>query len=178
MADEVAIARPVPLDQQHDLTAFDCGSSALNDYLAKYAWASHRGQAARTYVAARGNRVAGYYTLTAGSVRRDDTPLRVAKGLGNYPVPIILLARLAVDRSEQGKGLGAALLKDAILRAAQAAEIVGCRALLVHAKDQAARTFYRKFGFESSPVNELHLYLLMKDILANQAGTAETATQG
>jgi GNAT superfamily N-acetyltransferase len=126
-------------------------------------------------VAARGNRVAGYYTLAAGSVRRDDTPPRVAKGLGNYPVPVILLARLAVDRTEQGKGLGAALLKDAILRAAQAADIVGCRALLVHAKDQAAQAFYRRFGFESSPVDELHLYLLMKDILANLAGPA---TQG
>jgi len=118
-----------------------------------------------------------YYTLAAGSVRRDDTPPRVVKGLGNYPVPIILLARRAVDRGEQGKGLGAALLKDAILRAAQAADIVGCRALLVHAKDQAAQAFYRRFGFESSPVNELHLYLLMKDILANQAGTADTPAQ-
>ncbi|HTU92910.1 MAG TPA: GNAT family N-acetyltransferase [Gemmataceae bacterium] len=171
MTDETPIASPVPLEQTHDLTAFDCGSPALNDYLHKYAWTNHRGQAARTYVAARGNRVVGYYTLAAGSVRRDDTPPRVAKGMGNYPVPIILLARLAVDRSEQGKGLGAALLRDAILRAAQAADIVGCRALLVHAKDPAAQAFYRKFGFESSPVNELHLYLLMKDILANQAAT-------
>ncbi len=171
MTDETPIASPVPLEQTHDLTAFDCGSSPLNDYLQKHAWANHRGQAARTYVAARGNRVVGYYTLAAGSVRREDTPPRVAKGLGNYPVPIILLARLAVDRNEQGKGLGAALLKDAILRAAQAADIVGCRALLVHAKDQAAQTFYRRFGFESSPINELHLYLLMKDILANQTAT-------
>jgi len=111
MTDETPIASPVPLEQTHDLTAFDCGSPALNDYLHKYAWTNHRGQAARTYVAARGNRVVGYYTLAAGSVRRDDTPPRVAKGMGNYPVPIILLARLAVDRSEQGKGLGAALLR-------------------------------------------------------------------
>jgi GNAT superfamily N-acetyltransferase len=173
MTDETPIASPVPLEQTHDLTAFDCGMPALNDYLHKYAWANHRGQSARTYVSARGNRVVGYYTLAAGSVRRDDTPPRVAKGLGNYPVPIILLARLAVDRAEQGKGLGAALLKDAILRAAQAADIVGCRALLVHAKDQAAQSFYRRFGFDSSPVNEFHLYLLMKDIRANQAGTAK-----
>jgi len=110
--------------------------------------------------------VVGYYTLAAGSVRREDTPPRVAKGLGQYPVPIIVFARLAVDRGEQGKGLGAALLKDAILRAAQAADIVGCRAVLVHAKDKSAQAFYRKFGFEASPVDELHLYLLMKDILA------------
>jgi GNAT superfamily N-acetyltransferase len=96
----------------------------------------------------------------------------VAKGLGGYPVPVILLARLAVDRTEQGKGLGAALLKDAILRAASAADIVGCRALLVHAKDKQAQAFYQRFGFEPSPVNELHLFLLMKDILASQARPA------
>jgi GNAT superfamily N-acetyltransferase len=111
--------------------------------------------------------VIGYYTFAAGSVRREDTPPRVAKGLGHYPVPIILLARLAVDRSEQGKGLGMALLKDALLRAVQAADLVGCRAVLVHAKDQTAQAFYRKFGFESSPVDALHLYLLVKDIKAN-----------
>ena len=91
----------------------------------------------------------------------------MAKGLGQCPVPIILLARLAVDRSEQGKGLGGALLKDAILCAAQAADLVGCRAVLVHAKDQSAQAFYRRFGFEPSPVDEFHLYLLMKDILAS-----------
>jgi GNAT superfamily N-acetyltransferase len=123
-------------------------------------------------VAARGRHVAGYYTLAAGSVRPEESTPRVAKGLGNYPVPIILLARLAVDRTEQGKGLGAALLRDAILRAARAADIVGCRALLVHAKDKQAQAFYQRFGFEPSPVNELHLYLLMKDILASQARPA------
>jgi GNAT superfamily N-acetyltransferase len=157
------------------LAAFDCGAPALDDYLRKYAWANHQGRAARTYVVARGSRVVGYYTLAAGSVRRDDVPPRIAKGLGNYPVPIILLARLAVDRSEQGRGLGAALLKDAILRAAQAADIVGCRALLVHAKDAAAQGFYRRFGFEPSPVDALHLYLLMKDILASLANRPGSA---
>jgi GNAT superfamily N-acetyltransferase len=172
MTPETPLASPVPLENGHDLAAFDCGVPALNDYLHKYAWANHQAQAARTYMAARENRVVGYYTLAAGSVLRDDTPPRVAKGLGNYPVPIILLARLAVDRTEQGKGLGAALLKDAILRAAQAAGIVGCRALLVHAKDQTAQAFYRRFGFEPTPVHELHLYLLMKDILANLSSTA------
>jgi len=158
--------KPVPLDKGHDLSAFDCGVAPLDDYLRKYAWQNHQNRSARTYVTTRDGRVVGYYTLAAGSVRREDTPPRVAKGLGQYPVPIILLARLAVDRSEQGKGLGAALLKDALQRAAQAADIVGCRALLVHAKDESAQAFYRKFGFESSPVDELHLYLLMKDILA------------
>jgi GNAT superfamily N-acetyltransferase len=108
--------------------------------------------------------VVGYYTLAAGSVSREETPQRVGQGLARYPVPITLLARLAVDLGEQGRGLGAALLKDAVLRTAQAAEIVGSRALLIHAKDDRARAFYRKFGFEPSPINDLHLYLLMKDI--------------
>ena len=91
----------------------------------------------------------------------------MAKGLARHPVPIILLARLAVDRGEQGRGVGAGLLKDALLRTAKAAAIIGCRAVLVHANDQAARAFYQRFGFEPSPVDELHLYLLMKDLKAS-----------
>ena len=158
------IRKPVPLEKGHDLAVFDCGVQRLNDYLRKYALTNHQNRSARTYVALRGERVVGYYTLAAGSVGREEAPRRVAQGLGQYPVPVILLARLAVDISEQGHGLGGGLLKDAILRAAQAADIIGVRALLIHAKDEAARTFYTRFGFEPSPVNELHLYLLMKDI--------------
>jgi GNAT superfamily N-acetyltransferase len=171
MATDPAFPKPVPLQKAHDLSAFDCGAPALNDYLRKFAFQNHQNRSARSYVTTRDTRVVGYYTLAAGSVSRDDVPPRLAKGLGNYPIPVILLARLAVDRTEQGKGLGAALLKDAIFRAAQAADIVGCRALLVHAKDQAAQAFYSKFDFEPSPVHELHLYLLMKDILANLEDT-------
>ena len=157
---------PVALTQTHDLATFDCGAPALNDYLHKYALQNHQNRSGRTYVTVSENRVVGYYTLAAGSVSRADVPPRVAKGLANYPVPIILLARLAVDRTAQGKGLGAALLKDALCRAAQAADIVGCRAVLVHAKDQKAQAFYRKFGLEPSPVDDLHLFLLVKDIQA------------
>jgi GNAT superfamily N-acetyltransferase len=169
MTTPAPLPRPVPLDRRHNLSAFDCGAPALDEYPCKYAWQNHQNRSARTYMTTRDNRVVGYFTLAAGSVRRDDAPPRVAKGQGNYPLPIIiLLARLAVDRTEQGKGLGAALLKDALGRAAQAADIVGCRAVLVHAKDQQAQAFYRKYGFEPAPVDEFHLYLLMKDIKANQ----------
>ncbi len=167
MTTEVPLQSPVPLSAGHDLSGFDCGLPALNDYLKKYALQNHQNQSARTYVATRGGRVAGYYTLAAGSVQREETPARISKGLARHPVPIILLARLAVDREEQGKGLGAALLKDALLRAAQAADLIGCRAVLVHAKDKAAQAFYRRYGFEPSPVDELHLYLLMKDLKAS-----------
>jgi predicted N-acetyltransferase YhbS len=155
---------PVPLDSAHDLSAFDCGVPALNTYLKKYALQSLRSQSARTYVATRGQSVVGYYTLAAGSVRREETPARVAKGLAAHPVPVILLARLAVDVTEKGKGIGAGLLKDALLRTVQAADIIGCRAVMVHAKDDAATAFYQRFGFESSPSDPFRLFLLLKDI--------------
>jgi len=171
MATEPVLPSPIPLTKQHDLTSFECGAPALNDYLRKYALQNHKNRSARTYVTAKDNRVVGYYTLAAGSVGREEVPDRVAKGLGRYPIPIILLARLAVDRTEQGKGLGSALLKDALLRALQAADLVGCRAELVHAKDQTAQAFYHKFDFESSPVDELHLFLLIKDIQATWSDT-------
>ena len=112
----------------------------------------------------REERIAGYYTLSNGSVSRDEVPARVAQGLGKYPVPITLLARLAVATSEKGKGLGRGLLKDVVLRAYQASDLVGSRAIVTHAKDQSAKSFYEKFQFASSPLNELHLYLLMKDV--------------
>ncbi|MBI1831740.1 MAG: GNAT family N-acetyltransferase [Planctomycetes bacterium] len=171
MVTQVPLQGPIPLEKSHDVSGFDCGAPSLNDFLHKYAWQNQQNRSARTYVVLRGNRVVAYYLLAAGSVRRDEATARVAKGLANHPVPIFLLARLAVDQGEKRKGVGAALLKDALLRSLQAADIVGCRAVLVHAKDQAAQAFYRKFGFESSPVDEFHLFLLMKDIKASVAST-------
>ncbi len=158
---------PAPLDGSHDRSEFDCGAAPLNEYLQKYAVQNQQNRSARTFVATRGRRVVGYYSLAAGSVHKADAPDRVAKGLANHPVPVILLARLAVDRTEQGRGLGKGLLRDALLRVAQAAELIGCRALLVHAKDDSAKAFYEKFGFVPSPTHDRHLYLLVKDVLAN-----------
>jgi GNAT superfamily N-acetyltransferase len=111
-------------------------------------------------------RVVGYYALAAGSVEHEEVPARIRKGLARYPVPVILLARLAVDQQERGRGLGAALLKDALTRAARAADEIGARAILVHAKDDEARSFYEHFDFEPSPSDPLHLFLLMKDLRA------------
>lgn len=158
------LSSPVPITKDHDTESFDCGVEPLNDYLKKYALLNHNNRAARTYVAMRGSRIAGYYTLANGSVSRDEVPARVAKGPGRYPVPITILARLAVDLSERGQGLGRGLLKDALLRALQASELVGSRAVVTHAKDQTAKEFYERFQFDPSPLNEFHLYLLMKDI--------------
>jgi GNAT superfamily N-acetyltransferase len=158
------LSRPAPITRDHDTESFDCGVEQLNEYLRKYALLNHNNRAARTYIATRGNRISGFYTLANGSVSRDQVPARVAKGLGRYPVPVTILARLAVDLSERGKGLGGGLLKDALLRAYQASEIVGSRAVVTHAKDQTAKEFYQRYQFDPSPLNEFHLYLLMKDI--------------
>ena len=155
---------PLLLTKVHRTTDFDCGGAPLNEYLARYALANQQNRSARTYVALCGDRIVGYYTLANGSVSRDEVPARIAQGLGRYPVPITLLARLAVDVSEKGKGLGRGLLKDAVLRAYQASDIVGSRAIVTHAKDEAAKAFYERFNFATSPLNEFHLYLLMKDV--------------
>jgi GNAT superfamily N-acetyltransferase len=154
-----------PLTRRHDLSGFDCGTHAsLNDWLRRFAWVNQQNEVSRTYVVGRANRVVAYYSIATGSVSREEAPARVAKGLARHPVPVILLTRLAVDQSEQGAGLGKALLKYALIRIAGAADIVGARAVLVHAIDAAAAAFYRHFGFEPSPANDLHLMLLMKDL--------------
>ena len=155
---------PTLLTKSHEITSFNCGKPPLNDFLTRYSLQNQASGGARTYVLTRGERVVGYYSLAPGSIVPDDAPARVMKGQGRYPVPIILMARFAVDSTEQGKGLGRALFRDALRRALSGAEAIGGRAFLVHAKDEAARAFYLKFGMEESPTNSLHLFLLFKDI--------------
>lgn len=157
--------QPTLLRREFDRNCFDCGSPVLNDYLKKYALQNQTKHASRTYVATRGNRIVGYYSLAFGSVALEEAPQSVKSGLPRHPIPVILLARLAVNASEQGRGLGAALLKDALLRTVQASEIAGLRAMLVHAKDESAKRFYQKFGFEPSPIDDFHLFLKLSDIL-------------
>ena len=152
------------LRREHDLSAFDCANQTLNDWLSKFAWTNQQADSAKTYVALDGNRVIGYYALTTGSVHKHESPRRIAKGLANHPIGVVLLARLAVDRSQQGKGLGKALLFDALSRIEEAADIVGVRAVLVHATDEAARRFYRHFEFEESSADPYQLLLLLKDL--------------
>jgi GNAT superfamily N-acetyltransferase len=151
------------LRRDHDLS-FDCGNPTLTTWLQKFAWANQQADSAKTYVAGRGNRVVGYYALTAGSVHKHESPERIARGLANHPVGVVLLARLAVDVSEQGKGLGKALLFDALKRVEEAADIVGVRAVMVHAIDDAARKFYEYFNFDPSPIDPFLLMLLLKDV--------------
>lgn len=164
MADSAASIRLDVLRRDHDLSAFDCGIEALNDYLRRFAWTNQQAGSARTYVADRNSLVVGYYSLAFGSVEYSHATDRARKGLARHPLPALLIARLAVDRSEQGHGLGKSLLKDAMLRSRQAAQIAGLRVIVVRAKDDAARKFYERSGFQRSPLDEWHLMFLMKDL--------------
>jgi GNAT superfamily N-acetyltransferase len=149
---------------------FDCGQPSLNQFLQRYALVNQKANSAQTYVCCLGGEVVGFYSLAVGSVDPEDAPARVMKGLARHPVPVMILARLAVDRDHQGKGLGKALLKDALLRTAQAADIAGIRCLLVNAKDEAARRWYESWEFEPSPTDPYHLFLMLKDLKALLAG--------
>lgn len=170
---EEPIRPPELLARTHDVSAFDCGKPPLNDFLVKYALQNQASGGARTYVLTRGNRVIGYYSLAPASVSPEEAPARVMKGQGRYPVPVILMARFAVAQSEQGKGFGKTLLRDALRRALAGADAIGGRAFLVHAKDEEARAFYLRFGMEESPSNPLHLLLLFKDIRQSLTSSAE-----
>ena len=153
------------LRREHSLDSFDCGKDELNRFLKRQAWNNQQSHSAQTYVLVKDLSVLGYHSLAAGSVKHNDATERVKKGLARHPIPVILLARLAVDVSLQGRGVGPALLKDALLRAASAADTIGARALLVHAKDDNAKGFYEHFDFEPSPSDPYHLLLIMKDLL-------------
>ena len=154
------------LQRNHPLESFDCGREALNRFLIRYAFQNQQAGASQTYVALAGEVVVGYYTLVVGQIDYDDAPERLKKGRARHPVPIMLLARLATATSCQGKGLGSGLLKDAMLRTLQAAEIAGVRAFAAHAKDDGAKAFYERFDFVPSPGDPYHLFRLMKDVRA------------
>jgi GNAT superfamily N-acetyltransferase len=124
------------LRNDHDLSLFDCENPTLTTWLKKFAWTNQQADSAKTYVASLANRVVGYYSLTTGAVHKYESPERIAKGLANHPIGVILLARLAVDTQYQKKGLGKALLFDALQRVEEAADIVGVRPVLVHAIDE------------------------------------------
>lgn len=146
------------------MDGFDCGQAALNQFLQRYALVSQKANSAQTYVCCQGDVVVGFYSLVVGSADPQTAPSRVMKGLARHPVPVMILARLAVDKEHQRKSLGKALLKDALLRTAQAAEIAGIRSLLVHAKDDIARQWYESWEFEPSPTDPYHLFLMLKDL--------------
>lgn len=144
--------------------AFDCGQAELNQFLQRYALVNQKANSAQTYVCGQGDLVVGFYSLVVGSVDPQATPSRVMKGLASHPVPVMILARLAVDKEHQRKSLGQALLRNALLRTAQAADIAGILSLLAHAKGDAARRKYETWEFEPSPTDPYHLFLMLKDL--------------
>jgi len=160
----VSVFRIEKMARRHAVDSFDCGEQALNRFLMRFALPGQQASASQTYVGLTDDAVIGFYTLVVGEVRYDAAPERQIKGLARHPVPIMLLARLGVSRDWQGKGIGAGLLRDAVLRTLQAADIAGIRALAVHTKDDAARSFYRRFDFEESPTDPLHLFAPIKDL--------------
>jgi len=160
----VTALRIEKLNRSHAVEEFDCGRDALNRFLIRYALVNQHAEASQTYVALADDVVAGYYTLVVGQVQYSAAPERWTKGLVRHPVPIMLLARLAIGVQWQGKGLGSGLLKDAMQRTLAAAEIAGIRAFAVHAKDDEARAFYEHFGFSPLPSDPYHLFRLLKDI--------------
>lgn len=161
--------RPVRrLEPGDNLSAFDSGESALDDWFKRFALSDQRASVSATYVLLHGERVVGFYTLAPSSVDPPGHSTRLTAGLPpERAVPVILLARLAIDRSERGTGLGSDLFRDALIRSIASADSIGGRAVLVHAKHEEGAAFYRRHGFEPLPDNPMHLYRLMKDLRAS-----------
>lgn len=155
---------PEPLAIQHRLEGFDCGNPSLNHWLLHHARQAQTGGSARTFVVAdEENRVAGFFSLTVGQVDTVEAPERIRQGMGRYPLPVVILARLAVSRESQGRGLGVGMLQDAIRRTLVIAEQAGIRAILTHPIEEDAARFYTRFGFIASPLRQQQLLLLLKD---------------
>ena len=154
---------PEPLHSKSPLAGFDCGKHSLNDWLLRHALQAQGSGSARTFVVTDHATVLGYYSLVVGQVEPIEAPERVRKGMGQYPIPVMVLARLAVSQTAQGQGIGIGLLQDAIRRTLNVAEQVGIRALLTHPLDDNAARFYQRFGFEASPLQPDQLLLLLKD---------------
>lgn len=152
------------LHRQHVIEGFDCGQEPLNSFLERYALLNQQANASQTYVGLADGDIIGFYILVVGEIAYAEAAARMTKGLARHPIPVMVLARLAVSTVWQGKGVGAGLIKDALARTLQAADIAGIRAVVVHAKDDNARTFYEHFGFASSPTDSRHLYVLIKDL--------------
>ncbi len=167
--------RPVRrVEAKDDLDRFDCGVPALDEWLRRFALSDHRAGASVTYVLERDTQIVGFYTLAPHTIESETAPGRLGAGRPRQrPIPVILLARLGLDQSVQGTGLGGDLLRDALARCAAAANDIGGRALLAHAKDAGAAGFYQRHGFVPLEQNPNHLYVLMKDLRASIRRSSE-----
>jgi len=168
---EQPIGAPEKLRPDHDLSSFDSGVPVLDDWLQRRALPNQESGASRTYVIPAGEHIAGYYALAAGAVAQAAATGRIRRNMPD-PVPVMVVGRLAVDTRYQGRGLGTALLRDAVLRTSQAADIAGIRALLVHAISEDAKRFYERCGLRPSPLDPMTLMITMAD--ARRALTSNT----
>lgn len=159
----MAFASPVPVTRDHVLSGFTCGITSLDDWLVKRALANEASSASRTFVVTENDRVVAYYALATGSVPLVDAPGKVRRNMPD-PVPVMVLARLAVDHNYQGLGLGQALLKDALLRTVHAADLAGIRAVMVHAISEEAKSYYLRAGFVESRHHAMTLFLTLQEI--------------
>lgn len=166
MNKRLSVLSPVLLEKFHNKNSFDCGLGELNLFLKNYALQNNKNNSSRTYVSLceETKEIAGYYSLTYGSVSHLEATDKVKKRMPNYPIPVMILARLAVAQNYQKLGLGKALLKDSLLRTIQASNIAGLKAMIAHAKNQKAKEFYLQHGFESSPLDQDHLMLTLQDL--------------
>lgn len=156
------------IEASDDLDRFDCGVPALDEWLKRFALSAQGAGASVSYVLERDTRIVGFCTLAPHTIEPEEAPGRLGAGLARQrPIPVILLARLGLDRCVQGTGLGGDLLKDALARCAAAADDIGGRAVFVHAKDDGAAAFYQRYGFVALEQNPNHLYVLMKDLRAS-----------
>jgi GNAT superfamily N-acetyltransferase len=165
------LSAPRPLAPDDELDEFQSGEKPLDDWLKRHARHNEAEGGSRTFVACIGRRVVGYYSLAAGSLLPSAATGRVRRNMPN-PVPLVLLGRLAIDLGWQGSGLGADLLRDAVLRVLSAGEAIGVRAILVHAISPEAKSFYERHGFRSSPIEPMTLMITLAE--ANRAFAADT----
>ncbi|MGB3221697.1 MAG: GNAT family N-acetyltransferase [Desulforhopalus sp.] len=156
------ITAPEPILKTHSLDAFDCGNQTLNQWLKRQAMVNEMSGASRTFVICENSRVIGFYALATGSVRREEAPGKIKRRMPD-PIPVLVLGRLAVELSWQNRGVGAGLLRDAVLRTLTVSKQAGIRALLVHALSEQARNFYLRYGFQESPLNHMTLLLNLMD---------------
>lgn len=163
------IRRPLleRLDTHHDVSTFDSGNQLLDGWLRRHALAAQQMDSARTFVITRNGCVTGYFSLTMGSVLRTEAPAKLVRGMPAYPISMVLLARLAVDQSEQGRGVGAMLLAEALRKAVAAGEVAAARLVVVDAVDEEAARFYQRYGFVQAPEHPLRLYRRLKDVRAS-----------
>jgi ribosomal protein S18 acetylase RimI-like enzyme len=161
------------LDAHHDVSIFDSGNEVLDGWLRRHAVAAQRMDSARAFVATRNGRVIGYFSLTMGSMLRAEAPVKLVRAMPAYPVGMVLLARLAVDQSQQGRGVGAMLLAEALRKAIAAGEVAAARLIVVDAVDEDAAAFYQRYGFVRTPENPLRLYRRMNDVRASLDSSAD-----